>query len=229
MALAYVVRDGHLTVGADRAVLKAHEFAALADAAELAQSLRAAAELKAAEAQRTAEANRAQAYERGTNEAKAACAQWLTDTQVRAAGYLDELNACIPDVVSAVVRKIGLRYGSAETVADIAAEAMRELRNRKRLTVRVHPDNRDTVDARLHALKEQAGTPEFIDVQSDPDLDPFDCVLESDVGVVKAGLNLQLEAMQSAIRAALAEPRGGGQESGPERGQESGRGGGAHG
>lgn len=90
-----------------------------------------------------------------------------------------------------VVRRIAGEIGPEATVAAIAERAVAELAPDVAVIVKVAPVAQAAAAARLAEI-------EMVTVAADPELADTDCVLETRLGVVRAGLDTQLAAIERA-------------------------------
>lgn len=163
---------------------------------------------------RQAEAEReqifAQARHDGLAEGREAglreCAEALQAlTEARAAATA-QLRKRAGEIAIGVVKHIAPAIGAERMVASLVAEAMQKLVFEPHLLVRIHPDVVERARVEVAALG-AAAAPD-IEIIGDPNLDPFDCIIESAGGIVRAGFHEQLE--QARVILAAAEKTGGG-------------------
>ncbi|HEV2682289.1 MAG TPA: FliH/SctL family protein [Rhodanobacter sp.] len=126
-------------------------------------------------------------------------------TEARAAAT-EDLRRRAGDIAIGVVRHIAPAIGAERLVASLVAEAMQKLVFEPHLLVRVHPDAVEPARAEVAALG-AAAAPDT-EIIGDPELDRFDCIIESAGGMVRAGFNEQLD--QARVILAAAEQTSGG-------------------
>ncbi|WP_158628743.1 FliH/SctL family protein [Dyella choica] len=129
--------------------------------------------------------------------------QALTDARFAATA---ELRKRAAEVAIGVVKHIAPVIGAERLVASLVAEAMQKLVFEPHLLVRIHPDIVERARSEVAALG-AAAAPD-IEIIGDPNLDRFDCIIESAGGIVRAGFNEQLE--QARVILAAAEKTAGG-------------------
>jgi flagellar biosynthesis/type III secretory pathway protein FliH len=127
----------------------------------------------------------------------------LTDARAAAT---EDLRRRAGDIAIGVVRHIAPAIGAERLVAALVAEAMQKLVFEPHLLVRVHPDAAPQARAEVAALG-AAAAPDT-EIIGDPELDRFDCIIESAGGMVRAGFNEQLD--QARVILAAAEQNSGG-------------------
>ncbi len=200
MSLAYLFDRDRFKLAVGRSIVKADEFKVLLDARELLDECASLSERLREEGRQAHELARQRGLEQGIREGLAQCAQQLAATEIEAARYLGALDQRIVAMVVEVVRRIAPRIGAQQIVPELAAQAIKEVRAERFLVVKVHPDNREQVERRIGEVKQSYPMIEFIQVLADPHLGPFDCVLESEAGLVRADLETQLDAIEAAMR-----------------------------
>jgi type III secretion protein L len=91
-----------------------------------------------------------------------------------------------------------------ETIAGIVREALRSLRRAKTFVVQVHPADALLLNERIPTLRSAVGPTREIEVVSNPSLSPGDCVIESDIGVIDARLETQLNNIERMLAARIS-------------------------
>jgi flagellar biosynthesis/type III secretory pathway protein FliH len=163
---------------------------------------------------RQAEAEReqifAQARHEGLIEGREAglreCAQALQALADARAAATADLRKRAGDIAIGVVKHIAPAIGAERIVASLVAEAMQKLVFEPHLLVRIHPDI--VAQARSEVAALGAAVAPDIEIIGDPNLDRFDCIIESAGGIVRAGFDEQLE--QARVILAAAERTTGG-------------------
>jgi flagellar biosynthesis/type III secretory pathway protein FliH len=134
------------------------------------------------------------------------CAEALQALADARAAATAELRKRAGDIAIGVVKHIAPAIGAERLVASLVAEAMQKLVFEPHLLVRIHPDI--VAQARSEVAALGAAAAPDIEIIGDPNLDRFDCIIESAGGVVRAGFNEQLE--QARVILAAAEKTTGG-------------------
>ena len=162
-------------------------------------------------ARRQAELLRRRAY----NEGRAAGLAWaqaqavseVLEVQRQAREFMDYSGQRIIALAVSIVTHIAPRLGQGELVAALAAEALNAVHEERHLSIHVSTGAEPATRAMLE--KWQLGHPEVETVQvlADPHLEPFACVVESELGRIEVGLSAQLETVREGLVAAVAEKR----------------------
>lgn len=114
----------------------------------------------------------------------------------------ERLRGQITELAVAVVERIAPALGADKLVPVIAGEAVRQLALEPNLIVRVHPDVAEATRQRLAGDGLGLGGMPTTEVVATPEFGEFDCVIETEGGVVRAGLREQLEQVRTILAAA---------------------------
>ena len=111
--------------------------------------------------------------------------------------YRSDTNAWIQRFVFAIVRRIIAGADSATVVTGLVEQALRECdRSIGSVVVHVHPDSAESVAARVAELS-HGGL--VVDVIPDERLAESDCEIRTPLGILDAGLHVQLDALERAL------------------------------
>jgi type III secretion protein L len=208
LALAYLVDGSRFKLAVERGIVKSDAFEALQDASALLARCQSLWERLQADLQQAQALERQRGFEQGMREGQSQCAIRLTQIEAEAARYLGALDDKVVTLIMDVVRKIAPRLGASELVPDLVEQAIKEVRAERFLRVRVHPDCRTNVMRRLDEIGKAHAPIEFIEVLADPQVEPFACTLESEVGIVRADLEVQLQAIERAMCQSVEREKG---------------------
>lgn len=116
----------------------------------------------------------------------------------------EKMRAQISELAVGVVERIAPSIGADRLLPVLVGEAVRQLAFEPNLVVRVHPDVAEATRQRLAAegLSGGAATTEIVAAS---ELGEFDCVIETEGGVVRAGLKEQLEQVRVILATAQRE------------------------
>jgi len=116
----------------------------------------------------------------------------------------EQMRAQVGELAVGVVERIAPALGAERLVSVLVAEAVRQLAFEPTLLVRVHPGIADAI--RQHLAGEGIGVGAApIEIIGTPELGEFDCVIETEGGVVRAGLREQLEQVRIILAVAQQE------------------------
>jgi type III secretion protein L len=189
---------------AGQRVLKAADAALLLEARNILDAAEKRAEEIIHEAEQVYAQRHEQGYADGKAEGKMEHAEKLMETVMSSLEFIEGVETTVVDVVNQAVRKVIGELEDDERIVRIVRTALTTVRNQQHVTVRVAPSDAPAVSTALAALLQSApGKTSFLDLVPDARLEPGSCLLESELGVVDAGLETQLKALENAFRARI--------------------------
>lgn len=187
----------------DGPIVKAADWQAASAANDLVAQAHGMLARVAAEAEQARQQGRAEGHAAG----RAAALAGFADELRRIRQLKEDLGRrhedAIIDLATAIVARIAPQLGADTVVPAIAAEAVRAAAGERYLTIRIAPAALPAVQEAAHGWRRVRSTG-AIDIVADDTLAEFDCVIETEIGILRAGLNEQL----AAIRQALHEAQG---------------------
>jgi type III secretion protein L len=184
-------------------IVRRHEIAALVDAEGLLAAARAQADAIVAGAQSAFDAERLRGYEEGRAEARMEQAEKMIETVGRTVEYFAKVETDMVALVMAAVRKIVDDFDETERVVIVVRNALSVVRNQKQMTLRLHPQQVETVRARMNDLLAAYPGVGYLDIVADGRLGREACILESEIGLVEASIDGQVKALQGAFEKVL--------------------------
>ncbi|MCR5814017.1 MAG: HrpE/YscL family type III secretion apparatus protein [Desulfovibrio sp.] len=188
-------------------LLRAEEYASLLEAQHLlddaqqqAQEIRKRAEVAYNERSQ-------QGYEDGVMAGQLQQAEKMLETGMQAVEYLEGLEQQIVDIVTMAVRKIVGELDEKERIVRVVRTALDQIRGRHRVLIRVSTDDEPKVREALAGMLSSHSTMSGYELVADPRMKPGDCLLESEMGVVDASLDVQLKAIEKALAARIGEEK----------------------
>lgn len=203
---AMVIEQERFRLYLDASVVPAAAWASLTEAQGIIEQANALLRQAQAEVAQIRDQARAEGLQQGHQQALHDFAAALQALAAARAAATEDLRRRAGDIAIGVVRHIAPAIGAERLVASLVAEAMQKLVFEPHLLVRVHPDAVAQARAEVTALG-AAAAPDT-EIIGDPELDHFDCIIESAGGVVRAGFNEQLD--QARVILAAAEQATGG-------------------
>lgn len=197
-------RELSLEVDASTGIVRARDLGAYREAEEAVAAARAQAEAIVADARAAYEAERKRGWEEGTARAKREEAQRMAELVNRSDAWLARIEDSLAAAVMQAVRRIVHGYDERDRVLHSLRTALAVVRNQKQLTLRVHPDHVEHVRGHTAQLIADYPGVALLDVVGDGRLEGDACVLESEIGIVEAGSEGQLAALEAALRKARA-------------------------
>lgn len=144
-------------------------------------------------------------YRAGLSEGQKAISEQVAKTAIEVSRYLETIDDQIVETVTAAVRSVLGSIPDSDLVIKAAAQvickhAMGRLRDAATVVAKVHPDVAKEVDARLQPLTARSGI--SVRVEADPGLPSrTSMVLQTPFAVINAGIDVQLAAIERAMRA----------------------------
>ena len=181
--------------GADRIVW--------AEAQSLLAHAREQAEAIVASAQSAFEAERERGYAEGREKALLDQAEKMIETVGRTVDYFASVENDMVELVMQSVRRVVDGFDRRETVMAVVRNALAVVRNQKHMTLRLHPDDVNTVRARVNELLAAYPGVGYLDIMEDARLERGACILESEIGMVEASLDGQIAALRNAFQRML--------------------------
>lgn len=178
-----------------------------------AQLRQADAVLRAAEAllrraRAESDAMRASAAQEGRAAGRAAAAadaaELFVQAQDEARAFIAGGQARVAQLALAIVERVLPQLVDANLVAALVEDALRVAEAERWLRVRVHPNALERVRERLPRWRESY--PQLAELQliADAQLPEHGCIVESEAGVLKAGLQDRIGAVRSALQLAAS-------------------------
>lgn len=84
-------------------------------------------------------------------------------------------------------------------IMDIVAQALQTVRQSRQITIRVNPEDAKTLKSGKETLAEMLGQGRMIDIAEDKKVDRGGCIIESEIGIVEAQLQTQLERLKKVL------------------------------
>lgn len=184
-------------------VLRAADHAALVQAQAVLDEAHAQAEAILAGAREAFEAERRRGYEDGKQEALLDQAEKMIETVSRTVDYFAGVENEMVDLVMAAVRKVVDGFDDREKVMVVVRNALAVVRNQKQMTLRLHPDDIEVVRTGINDILATYPGVGYLDLLADARLTPGACILESEIGMVEASLEGQIEAVRKAFQRTL--------------------------
>ncbi len=138
---------------------------------------------------------------KGAEEAKARMASQILSSASSLMSQLSELEQDLSDVVISAVRKIISDFDNEKLVLEAVKKGLQPVYNSQRVAIRVNPDSIPFLSSQLDSLKHEI---DFLEILPDPKLGETDCIIESDIGIVDASINSQLQAIEKAVKKKVA-------------------------
>lgn len=132
-------------------------------------------------------------------------AQAMVATLARCNEYYLQVEHKMTNVVLDAVRKIIDTFDDVDTTISVVREALQLVSNQKQVILHVHPEQ--VVDVREKVAGVLSDFPEvgYVDVVADARLKNGGCILETEVGIIDASIDGQIQALKQAMVKQLSE------------------------
>lgn len=184
-------------------ILRAADVQAWTDAQGLLERARADADRIRAEALAAFEAEKLKGFEEGLAQAQLEQTERMIDNASRMVDFFASVEQRMVGLVMDAVRRIIAEYDDAERVMAVVRSGLNVLRNQKQLTLRLAPEHAESVRGRASELLQQFPGVGMVDIVSDSRLKGDAAILESDIGVVEASIEMQLQALEQGFKKML--------------------------
>lgn len=163
---------------------------------------RVEAERILADARKEAERLRAQATTEGRERGLAAVTELLAGARLSAMRAQREVESDLRTLAVRIAERILDRELSTrpEAVVDIAAAALSQAGAPRDVVLRVHPEDLRTLERGRPRLLERCARAQVIQLRPDSTVGRGGCIVETELGTVDARLQVQLEAIERALR-----------------------------
>ena len=189
-------------LNSEQRILKANDYKQLLSYEQMIRSL----EVKDKKREQEALAAKANAlrtgFQQGKEQASAELANQLLEFSMKMNVAVSNMERQLVDVVVHAVRKIINDFDDTQLVESAVERGMQLVRGSQKLIIRVNPQMYESVSVKLAAVQD---TSRHIELVSDAHLKPSDCILESDIGIVNASTEQQLDVITKVLRKSFPE------------------------
>jgi len=167
-------------------------YAFLDEARQAAQQMRDAG-------RRAYAAEYAQGYEDGKAQGDADAARLVSEATIKVDRYLSGLEAEVVNLALDVVRRMLGEFDVSTLVAKAARQAITEIRRARYLKIRVNPGSITKVRDELDAVLRESDLGMTVEIDADDTLPSGACIFSTDIAVVDASIEAQLNAIAAAV------------------------------
>jgi type III secretion protein L len=203
----FLLKDGRLTVPPEVRILRAGEYGELLKASEVLRDAAIRAEQKDREAEAAYEERKKEGYEEGLMAGRMEMAERMMEQLISGVEYVERQESVLVEAVIGALRKIMGDMGEEERATAVVRKALSYVRAQKKVLLRLNPAEAEMVNAKLgEILREYPGLG-LVEVAADARLAKGSCTLESELGVIDASLETQIEAIRrSFLRRLTRQP-----------------------
>lgn len=161
-----------------------------------------AAQITAA-AREAFEAERLRGHAEGRQEAQLEQAERMIEQVTRAVDYFGRVEQRMVELVMQAVQRVIGDFGDRDRVVAVVKGALAVVRNQKQVTLRVAPAQVPAVHEAQNELLAAFPGVGYLDVVPDARLAADACILETEIGIVEASIDGQLQALRQAFTTVL--------------------------
>jgi type III secretion protein L len=180
-------------------VFSPEQVQAWQDAQQLLAQAREQADQIRAQAEQAYEAEKQRGYDEGLAMARMDEAERLIENATRTVDYFAGIEQKIVALVMNSIRRIMADFDDTTRVLAVVQSGLSVMRNQKQLTLRLSPEHANTVRERAQHLLERFPGVGMMDIVPDNRLKGDAAILESEMGVVEASVELQLQAIEQGF------------------------------
>ena len=195
----FIMKDGRLAVPPETRILKADEYGELLEASKVLAAALALAEQKAREAEEAYEERKREGYEEGLMAGKMEMAERMMEQLISGVEYVERQESVLVEAVIGALRKIVGDMGEEERAAAVVRKALSYVRAQKKVLLRLNPQEAEMVNERLGEILRDYPGLGLVEVAPDARLARGSCTLESEIGVIDASLETQIEAIRRSF------------------------------
>ncbi|KLN64711.1 MULTISPECIES: HrpE/YscL family type III secretion apparatus protein [Vibrio] len=199
------IKTDNLQLAPGLKVLKAREYLSYLDSQHLVEAAHAKADSIVESAEQAYESEKQRGYQDGLQKAKIENAQTMIATLAKCNDYYLQVEQKMTGVVLDAVRKIIDTFDDVDTTVSVVREALQLVSNQKQVILHVHPEQ--VIDVREKVSSVLSDFPEvgYVEVVADARLKNGGCILETEVGIIDASIDGQLQALKQAMEKQLSE------------------------
>jgi type III secretion protein L len=146
-------------------------------------------------------------YQRGLEKAKHEMTVEISATSLKTAQYFHAIEKKTITLVMDTVKKIIDITDKSELIIGLLKKALLILKSQKQITVKAALDQVDAINDRLDEIMTIYPGIDTIDVKGDDRISPTDLIIESEIGIVNAGIETQLAAVEQAFSQCFSTPK----------------------
>lgn len=152
-----------------------------------------------AEAKSVYESEKKRGYDDGVADGKTEMADQLMALATKNADSLTKLEKDVTSVVIRAIKKIIGDIDKTELITSVVKNSLKMIKSQKQAVLKVAPSEAAILRDRVNELIKDAPNLDFLDIVSDAHLSPGACLLETDLGVIDASIDIQVAAIEKSI------------------------------
>ncbi len=138
-------------------------------------------------------------YTDGLTSGKAEMAEQLMLLATKNADSFTKLEKDVIEVVIRAIKKIIGDIDRNELITSVVKNSLKMIKSQKQALLKVSPSEVAFLREKVNDLIKDTPSVEFLDVVSDTHLSPGSCLLETDLGVIDASVDVQIAAIEKSL------------------------------
>lgn len=138
-------------------------------------------------------------YDDGYATGKSEMAQQLVEIAAKNSENINQLESSIVGLVLKALKRILGEVSKETLIVDLVRQALKLVKNQQEAILKVSPADAQAVRDHMEQIMAD-GIVDYLEVTADSRLKPGTCILETDIGVVDASLDVQLQAITDAFQ-----------------------------
>ncbi|WP_406546766.1 HrpE/YscL family type III secretion apparatus protein [Succinimonas sp.] len=206
MSRIFCITEEKVAVAEGVRIIRRDDMQTLHDANEIIVKSREIADGIRQKAEEDYQRRYQEGFEKGQTEGKGEYTEKIMDLIMSQVDSLAELENDMAQVVIDSVTKIIGELPDNEQIVRVVRKAINTVRGMKRVTIRVAPDDENAVRQDLGMLLVSPdGRTGYIDLVGDASMKHGDCILETPMGIINAGLEFQLGILKKSIQSRVQQ------------------------
>lgn len=183
----------------EKKIVKALEYAQYVEYHSLIAEAKAKAEAIIAGAQKAFDEERKKGFTKGEEEGKAKLAEHMLESIDKSISNLEAFEEQVIDIVMKAINRILGEMEDKDKITRVVKQSLALVRNQKRVALKVNPSDARILEAEVDEVLKSFPGIGYIDIIADGRIPAGSCMLETDIGVVDARLDVQVEAIRKSL------------------------------
>lgn len=199
----FYLRPEAINIDPSKKVLKADEYATYLNAEEIIRLAEERAAQIKEDAKVAFEEEKKRGFDEGLEEGNMKISELLMETVDKSVHHFEEFENDVIEVVVKALRKIVGELKEKDLISRVVRTSLETVRNQKKVRLIVSSDEAPKVQGELDQILKEFPSINYIDIEADPRIESGGCKLETEVGVVDATIETQLEAIRRSLTKAV--------------------------
>ena len=199
MASLFRIDPAGISASPDSRLIKADAWANYCAAREIVEEAHAYAKDMRRKAEEAFEAEKQRGYEQGVLEGRQEHAEQIMETVLKSIEYIEGLEKGVSSIVGEALRRILGSLPPEDVMTGVVRQSLALVRGQKQVVLRVSPLDEESVKARMADIMREYSSIAFVDVQADGRLTRGACTLQSEMGIIDAGVETQIRAIVNTL------------------------------